>query len=447
MSASILEQREPRAFAAPTLRTLRVGLLGCGTVGREIARLLTDERARLERAVGARLELTPILVRRPERERGLRGVHFTHDVNAVLDARPDIVIELLGGIEPARSIIRCALSAGIPVVTANKTLLAHHGDELLALAEVHGVGLRAEACVGGATPILATLAALAVDRARSIVSIVNGSCNAILDSILEDGRTRMEAIAEAQARGLLEPDPSADLSGRDSAEKLCVLARAVGAALAPEDVACEGIERIDRADLVFARRWGHRLRLVARWRKRADGSSSSRVSPCLVPADDSLGRLRGARNIFILETDLAGRTELAGVGAGPRATSSAVLADLVHLARDPARSIWPDQVPVHALSPEDAALAPDESPRCTDDGDDEDDLRAWYVRLPRSPSLTPSRLCDLAAEYAIELGPIDYAPEAIRFLIRPARETTVRALVDRARGDADEDDVLLAAEV
>jgi homoserine dehydrogenase len=306
-------------------RAARVALLGCGTVGREVA-------ARLIELAPAGIELVGVLVRDVERDRGVPASLVTGNADEIFDRRPDVVVELIGGVGIAEVLVRRALGAGIDVVTANKTLIARRGGDLLRLAERCSAHLAYEASVCAGVPVLAALEALAGDRVLRIQGIVNGTCNTILTR-MESGATFAEALAEAQQLGFAEADPSADISGRDSAEKLCILAAAAGiaplGAIDPGQVDCRGIEEITPADLAEARGSRRRIRLVA----EVDGESGVlRVGPALLGRDHPLAEVGGARNGIVARAALAGDLFFAGPGAGPRETASAVIGDVARLA-------------------------------------------------------------------------------------------------------------------
>lgn len=308
-------------------RPRRVALLGCGNVGGEVARRLLAEGARLG------LHLASVLVRDEGRDRGVCKNLLTRRFADVLNARPDVVVEVLGGVEPAHEYAHESLRRGIPVVTANKTLIARHGGALHAAAASSGAALAYEASVGGAIPVIAALRQLEGDRVLSIRGIVNGTCNFILTRMESQGVSLAEALAEAQRRGLAEPDPSADVSGRDSAEKLCVLAAAAGSpGLTPEYVACTGIEAVTAADIAAARRNGQTLRLVAEVELHA-GGVRARVGPTILPRTHALAAAREEQNAVVVTTELAGELVFQGRGAGPRPTASAILGDVVRVAR------------------------------------------------------------------------------------------------------------------
>lgn len=313
-----------RLTVSPSHPPARIALLGCGTVGREVARRLLAEGDRRG------LALVRVLVRDTARDRGVPRELLTDRFAEVLDAAPDLVIEAIGGLDPASDFVRASLERGLHVVTANKTLIAHRGDELLTIAEQRGVGLACEASVCAGVPVLGAIRQLAGDGITAIRGVVNGTCNYIL-SRLGEGRPFVEALAEAAFRGFAEPDPSADLSGRDSAEKLCVLAAAAGfGGITPDRVACEGIERVTPDDVRAARRSGHALKLLAEFESDGNGVSL-RVGPTLVPRDHALAAVRDEENAVVISTAHAGDITLRGRGAGPGPTGAAILGDVASL--------------------------------------------------------------------------------------------------------------------
>ncbi len=304
----------------------RIALLGCGTVGREVARRLLAEGARLG------VDLIRILVRDTSRDRGLPRELFTDCFEDVLSAQPALVIEAIGGVDAAASYVRASLDRGLHVVTANKTLVAHRGADLHAIAARTGAGLACEATVCAGVPVLAAIRQLAPDGITAIRGVVNGTCNFVLTR-LGEGRTLDEAVAEARALGLAEPDPSTDLCGRDSAEKLCVLAAAAGfEGVTPDRVAREGIENVTPEDVRDARRRAEEIRLVAEL-DRSDAGLSLRVGPTLVPRGHPLASVRNEENAVVISTAHAGDIVLRGKGAGPAPTSAAVLGDVAALLR------------------------------------------------------------------------------------------------------------------
>lgn len=329
--------------SSPDLTPIRIALLGCGTIGREVARVL------LEEGPSRGLELVSVLVRDPARPRGLpdrlhslahcKGL-FTGDLNDVLRAKPDLAIEVLGGLGASADIVRTLLDSRIHVVTANKTLIAHHARELRALAASRGVRLRHEATVAAGVPLFAALHQLRGDRVTRLRGVINGSCNYILTRMERTGETLQHAVHAAAAEGLVEPDPSADISGRDSAEKLCVLAGELGFHLDPGDVHVTGIEALEPGDLRAAARDGRAIRLISELAVQsspADGMTPDHqpparihasVSPVLIPRSHALAKLTGAENAIEITAELAGTLVLRGLGAGPKPTTSAILGDV-----------------------------------------------------------------------------------------------------------------------
>ena len=343
------------ALAAAAARSvLRVAVLGAGTVGSAVVRGFLERAERLAVAGGPRLELAGVATVDPERAREL-GVPdaLISDAAAHLAtaADVDIVVELIGGQEPARTFVRSALEAGKPVVTANKALLAAHGPELEALARRGGVPFRFEAAVGGGIPVLGPLAGdLAANRVTAVRGIVNGTTNFILTAMAEEGRDYAEVLRDAQAAGYAEADPAADVEGGDAASKIVILARlAFGGWLAPQAVVRAaprlrgpgrpGITGVTVSDVAGAAEHGLVLRLVASARLGPDGRVAASVVPTAVPVDSPLGRTGGVLNRVEVDGTPVGSVAFAGPGAGGDATSSAVLGDLVAIARG-AGSTW-----------------------------------------------------------------------------------------------------------
>lgn len=321
-------------------RNLRVALLGAGNVGAQVAALLLEHRDELAERVGAGLELVGIAVRDLDAE---RTVHLpvellTTDAESLI-LGADIVIELMGGLEPAREHILQALNSGADVITANKALLATHGPELFEAAEQVGAQLYYEAAVAGAIPIIRPLHdSLAGDQVRRILGIVNGTTNFILDRMHTTGATLEEALATATELGFAEADPTADVDGYDAAQKAAILASLAFHTVVPlESVYREGIAGITLAQVEAATRAGYVVKLLAICERLtdADGTEgvSARVYPALVPADHPLAAVHGAKNAVFIEAEAAGDLMFYGAGAGGRETASAVLGDLVTAAR------------------------------------------------------------------------------------------------------------------
>lgn len=334
------------------MKELTVGLLGCGIVGSGVVRLLGEHDGQIEARLGARLALGPVAVRTLARDRDVVVPRLTSNPHEVTgDPDVDIVVEVMGGIEPARSLIAEALSAGKSVVTANKELMSTLGGELLALAHAKGVRLEYEAAVAGGIPIIKPLReSLAGDRVRKVIGIVNGTTNYVLTKMTDHQATFGEALAEAQRRGYAEHDPSADVEGYDAAAKAAILASiAFDTQVVAGDVYREGITRVTATDIAHAARMGYVIKLLAIAEDYGDSSEASpasspelrpphgeigvRVHPALIPADHPLASVRDSFNAVFVRADAVGQLMFYGRGAGSLPTASAVLGDLVAVAR------------------------------------------------------------------------------------------------------------------
>jgi homoserine dehydrogenase len=319
------------------LEPVRIALLGCGTVGSGVVKLLRRNHQLLRDKLGAPLELAGIADRslKPDRELGITARLITRDAAALVE-RPDIdiVVELFGGYEPARSLILRAFRAGKDVVTANKALLAGHGEQIFRAAARAGLAIGFEASVGGGVPVIRTLReALAGDRHRSVHGIVNGTCNSILTTMSERGDEFSEALKEAQRRGLAEADPALDIDGHDSAHKLCLLVMlAFGVLLKPAQVHTEGIGHLTQADIVYARELGYAIKLLA-IAKDDNGVIEARVHPTMIPARSLFASVRDAYNAINVHSEALGSTMYFGEGAGQMPTATAVMADILDIAR------------------------------------------------------------------------------------------------------------------
>ena len=326
------------------LRTLKVALLGCGNVGAQVARILIEDADALAARTGARLQLSGIAVRNVNAKRDVELPQelFTTDAETLVkDA--DLVIELMGGIEPARTLILSALQNGACVVTGNKALLAQDGPTLYEEADKAGVQLSFEAAVAGAIPILRPIRdSLSGDRITRVLGIVNGTTNFILDQMDSTGAQFADALAEAQRLGYAEADPTADVEGHDAAAKAAILATlSFHTRFALENVYCEGITNVSAADIAAAKDAGFVIKLLAIAEKLTvadtgtDGAEgiSVRVHPTLLPREHPLAAVRGAFNAVFIEAENAGELMFYGQGAGGTPTASAVLGDLVSAAR------------------------------------------------------------------------------------------------------------------
>jgi len=317
---------------------VRVGLLGCGNVGTALVRLADEHADVIAARAGTRVEITRVAVRDLGRVRDakLPAAAFTTDASAIVaDPDIDVIVEVMGGVEPARGLIEAALRAGKPVVTANKELIARDGPELLRIAAAAGVDLLFEASVAGGIPLLRPLReSLAGDRIRRVLGIVNGTTNFILTRMTEDGTTFADALAEAQRLGYAEADPTADVEGHDAAAKAAIIATiAFGAPVGPEDVFREGITQVTDDDIRSARTLGYVVKLLA-VAEEVDGDIAVRVHPAMVPAQHPLASVRDSFNAVFIEADAVGELMLYGRGAGGNPTASAVLGDLVDASRN-----------------------------------------------------------------------------------------------------------------
>jgi homoserine dehydrogenase len=395
-------------------RPLGVAIAGFGTVGRSVARLLCEQHQ-------AELRLDTVCTRRPEAGRrdapwAPAHVRWTRDADEVLHGRVDVLVELIGGIEPARTWIAEALAAGMAVVTANKQVMAEHGPELVALARSSGSALRFEAAVAGAVPVIRGLQdGLASDRVTRIAGLVNGTCNYVLGRMTDEGLSLEDAVREAQARGFAEADPAADLDGLDARAKLAILASiGFGDHVPPRGIRAGTIRGIDTGDIAAAASVGRVIRQVA-WAGRpaaqTDGLTAG-VSGALVHRDSWLGRARGPENVVLVQGERSGTTVFAGQGAGGDATAVAVVSDLLALAAQPG---------VPRAWPAGAAAGP-----CADEP------RPRYVRVTAAPRSGAAGLQRVLADAGIATGQVlsEPGPGSARWaaVVRPCRE----ADLDRA---------------
>ncbi len=315
-------------------RAIRVALLGAGSVGSNVARLMLENRQELAQRVGADFELAGVLVRDLNTARpGVPRELLTTDAESLI-LSADIVIELVGGIHPAKEYVELALNSGADVITANKALIAAHGPELSDLAEQLGAQLYFEAAVAGAMPIIRPLReSLAGDKVNRVMGIVNGTTNFILDRMESTGADFADALAEATALGYAEADPTADIEGFDAASKAAILASLAFHSEVPvEKVYREGITSVTAMQMETARDAGYAVKLLAIC-ERVDEGLVARVHPTLIPLDHPLAAVRGAYNAVFVEAESAGRLMFYGAGAGGPQTASAILGDLVSAAK------------------------------------------------------------------------------------------------------------------
>ena len=319
-------------------RELGIGMLGCGVVGSQVARLLTEDSGDFAARSGAKLSLKKIAVRDVAAKREhVKSDLLTKDADALVnDPSIDIVIEVMGGIEPARTLILKAIANGKSIITANKALLAKHGAELFEAADKKGVNLYYEAAVGGAIPILRPLRESIVgDHVHRIMGIVNGTTNYILTKMDEEGSDFGAALKEAQQLGFAEADPTADVEGHDAAAKAAILAGlAFHTRVTSNQVSAEGITKISARDVAVAHDIDHVIKLLAIAELTEKGEVSVRVQPTLLPRQHPLAAVRNAFNAIFVEAESAGELMFYGRGAGGAPTASAILGDLIAIARN-----------------------------------------------------------------------------------------------------------------
>ncbi len=327
----------------PPQERIGVGVLGCGHVGAALIALLAEQQAAIAKRTGLRLELQQVAVRSASLDRNVNlsdGMLSTDALSVVNDPDTDVVVELIGGIEPARELVLAALHQKKPVVTANKELLANYGTELYAAAETAGVDLFFEAAVGGGIPLIRSLrTSLVAEPIQRVMGIVNGTTNYILSQMTEHGASYHDALADAQSLGFAEQDPSADVEGFDAAAKACVIATvAFGAQVVAGSVYREGISGVAAADIVHASALGYVIKLLAVVERVGEVGNNPelavRVHPAMVPVGHPLASVRDSYNAVFVEGAALGDLMLYGRGAGGRPTASAVLGDLVDAANN-----------------------------------------------------------------------------------------------------------------
>jgi homoserine dehydrogenase len=322
------------------VKPVRVALLGCGTVGSQVARLLVEQAGELAARAGAPVELAGIAVRRPDKHPELPRELLTDDAQALVDSDVDVVVELIGGIDPVRGWLLSALRQGKSVVTANKALLADCSAELFEVSDESGADLYFEAAVAGAIPLLRPLReSLAGDRITKVMGIVNGTTNFILSAMDTTGASYAETLEEASRLGYAEADPTADVDGYDAAAKAAILASlAFHTRVTAGDVHREGIGGVSSSDIEAARALGRTVKLLAICERVVDPdgaeSVSARVYPAMIPRTHQLAGVGEAYNAVYVEADSAGELMFFGQGAGGAPTASAVLGDLVAVARN-----------------------------------------------------------------------------------------------------------------
>lgn len=320
------------------MRKINVGLLGCGTVGTGVAKILIENKDVIRSRVGADLNLKYVADIEMQRDRGIRfddGVFINDAYKVVDDPDIDIIVEMIGGEGVARDLILRAIDNGKQVVTANKALLAVHGNAIFKAAMEQGVDLAFEASVGGCMPIIKSLReSLVGNHIKSMAGILNGTCNYILSRSTDDGSSFEAVLAEAQKKGFAEADPTIDIEGIDTAHKLAILTSlAYGMEINFKDIYIEGIANIAPMDIDFAGQFGYKIKLLA-ISKDVGNAVDARVHPTMIPFDNPLSSVGGALNAITISGDAIGDMMLYGYGAGMMPTASAVVGDIVDLARN-----------------------------------------------------------------------------------------------------------------
>jgi homoserine dehydrogenase len=320
------------------MREIKVGLIGFGTVGSGVVKILQKNSKLIEKRMGAKIVLKRIADIDVKTDRGVKlrpGILSTKADDVIKDPEIDIVLELIGGIEPAKTFILKAIQNGKHIITANKALLALHGDEIFRAAHRSGVDVNFEASVGGGIPLIRSIKeGLVANRIHSIFGILNGTSNYILSKMTDEGRSFKEVLREAQEKGYAEADPTYDIEGIDAAHKLAILIRlAFGTSIQFKEIFIGGISEITPLDIQFGREFGYRIKLLA-ITKTDQGKIEARVHPTLIPEGHLLSTVEGVFNAIYIKGDAIGPTLFYGQGAGQMPTGSAVVSDLVELGRN-----------------------------------------------------------------------------------------------------------------
>ena len=420
------------------MKDVRLGLLGLGTVGAGVAKILLTRREMLEERAGGRLTLAAVadadLVRARE-GLDLAALPMVNDAAKVLDDPSiNVVIELIGGLEPARTFILKALGSGKHVVTANKALLAHHGAELYEEARRRGVSLGFEAAVAGGIPLIrAVKEGLVANRVLSLAGIVNGTCNYILSKMTDEGLDFSLVLKEAQTHGYAEADPTLDIEGMDSAHKLQILvALAFRTFVDLKDIHTEGITRVTAQDIEYARELGYRIKLLA-IAKASEGGVEARVHPTMIPAASPLAAVSGVFNAVFLTGDAVGDLMFYGRGAGQMPTASAVWSDVLEISRRIAHGIPSLALELPSVGRQALALAPMDGIRC-----------CYYLRvMMQDKPGALSRVAGILGDNAISIANVIQKGRAatreavpVVMLTHEARERDMRAAlakIDRMR--------------
>ena len=352
------------------MKEIKVGLIGFGTVGKGLAEVLRSQQQRLVRRTGMTIRLAGIAdTRAVELPEEFRDIPLTRDaLQLINDPEIDIIVELIGGIEPAKTLVLQAIAAGKHVVTANKALLSQEGRDIFAAATRQGVEVGFEASVGGGIPVIKALKeGLVANRILSIMGILNGTANYILTRMTDEGIAFAEVLKDAQRLGFAEADPTYDIEGIDTAHKLAILMTiAYGTPITHKEIVTEGISQIEPMDIELAREFGCRIKLLAISRNHGE-HVEARVHPTMVPQGHLLASINGAFNAIHFQGDMVGNILLHGLGAGSVPTGSAVAADVVDIARNicfgsigrvPALSYLPDQMQARRITPMEELYGP-----------------------------------------------------------------------------------------
>lgn len=320
------------------MKSIKIGIIGFGTVATGAVKILTRQKELLQRRLGAALEIVQIADLDIKRSRGVsipKGILTADAAKVIRNPDVDIVVELMGGIDPARQFILDAIGRGKHVVTANKALLAAHGEEIFEAAAERGVDVGFEGSVCGGIPIIRAMKeGLAAEKIQAIYGIVNGTCNYILTEMTDQGKKFSDVLAEAQRLGYAEADPALDVEGADSAHKLAVLTNlAFGTPVALKEIYTEGVEKVTPVDIAFAEEFGYKIKLLA-IAKLADGEIEARVHPTMIPKEYLLSRVDGVHNAVYIVGESVGELLFYGRGAGSLPTGSAVVSDLIDIARN-----------------------------------------------------------------------------------------------------------------
>jgi len=410
---------------------VKLGLLGCGTVGGALARLLESQRNTIAARTGVRLEITRIAVRDIGKSRDVAvaaDVFTTDTMSVVEDPEVDVIVELMGGVDLARDFVGRALALGKPVITGNKALLAAHGAELYAAADAAGVDLLFEAAVAGGIPLMRPLReSLVAEPVTRVMGIINGTTNYILTKMTEEGASYGDALAEAQALGYAEEDPTADVEGYDAGAKAAIIATIVyGAVVSHDEVHHEGISSITADDIDVARRLGYTIKAIAvveGGESETDTSVAVRVHPALVPLDHPLASVRDSFNAIFIEGDAVGDLMFYGRGAGGGPTASAVLGDVIDAAVNLTRgtSARIGSLVTAAVRPVEASSS------------------AYYLRVAviDRPGVL-ARVADVFGRHEVSISSMEQhglGDEAVlMFITHVSSEAAVRATLDELRG-------------